>query len=313
MIVVAGSLSFDFIMNFPGYFKDQILPEKIHILNLSFLTEKLNKNFGGTAANIAYNLALLGEKPSILAPAGKDFREYKRFLDKSNINTQYIKVYRNDFTSNYFAIVDKSDNQIGGFYAGVMSKTVNLSLRKIEESIGFVVITPTEPKAMVKFAKECQELKIPYLFDPGMQLPRLTKNQVLDGVNGAKILIGNDYEISLLQKKIDWDKKKILSKVKIVVTTLAGKGSLIETKNKRLRVMAAKPRNISDPVGAGDAYRAGFVLGFLKGFDLKTCGQMGSVTAAYTVEKYGTTTHRFTKKQFCVRYKKNFGKELKLC
>ena len=313
MIVVVGSLSFDFIMNFPGYFKDQILPEKIHILNLSFLTEKLNKNFGGTAANIAYNLALLGEKPSILAPAGKDFREYKRFLDKSNINTQYIKVYRNDFTSNYFAIVDKSDNQIGGFYAGVMSKTVNLSLRKIEESIGFVVITPTEPKAMVKFAKECQELKIPYLFDPGMQLPRLTKNQVLDGVNGAKILIGNDYEISLLQKKIDWDKKKILSKVKIVVTTLAGKGSLIETKNKRLRVMAAKPRNISDPVGAGDAYRAGFVLGFLKGFDLKTCGQMGSVTAAYTVEKYGTTTHRFTKKQFCVRYKKNFGKELKLC
>jgi len=313
MIVVAGSLSFDFIMNFPGYFKDQILPEKIHILNLSFLTEKLNKNFGGTAANIAYNLALLGEKPSILAPAGKDFREYKRFLDKSNINTQYIKVYRNDFTSNYFAIVDKSDNQIGGFYAGAMSKTVNLSLRKIEESIGFVVITPTEPKAMVKFAKECQELKIPYLFDPGMQLPRLTKNQVLDGVNGAKILIGNDYEISLLQKKIDWDKKKILSKVKIVVTTLAGKGSLIETKNKRLRVMVAKPRNISDPVGAGDAYRAGFVLGFLKGFDLKTCGQMGSVTAAYTVEKYGTTTHRFTKKQFCVRYKKNFGKELKLC
>jgi len=312
MIVVAGSLSFDFIMNFPGYFKDQILPEKIHILNLSFLTEKLSKNFGGTAANIAYNLALLGEKPSILAPAGKDFREYKRFLDKSNVNTQYIKVYRNDFTSNYFAIVDKSDNQIGGFYSGAMEKASQLSLKTIKENINFVVISPTIPKAILKFVSECQQLKIPYLFDPGMQLPRLTKSELEKGISEAKILIGNDYEISLMQKKLGWNKKQLLSKIKILITTLAEKGSIIETKNQLIKIKSAKAKKVVDPVGAGDAYRAGFLAGYLKKYDLKTCGQMGALIAVYTVEKYGTTTHHFTKKKFCDRYKENFGKEIKL-
>jgi len=171
MIVVIGSLSFDFVMNFPGKFADQILPEKIHQINLSFLTEKLNKNYGGTAANIAYNLALLGEKPAILSPAGKDFVPYRFFLKKNGVETKYIKVYKNDFTANYFAVVDQTDNQIGGFYAGAMAKADQLSLKKIKEPLDLVIISPTQPEAMVKFAQECQQLKIPYLFDPGMQLP----------------------------------------------------------------------------------------------------------------------------------------------
>lgn len=310
MIVVTGSLSFDFIFNFPGKFSDHIMPEKIHILNLSFLTEKLNKNFGGTAGNIAYNLALLGERPIVLSSAGKDFSPYKKFLTKSGVNTKYIKIYKNDFTSNYFAVVDQSDNQIGGFYAGAMSKTINLSLEKIKESISFVIISPTEPKAMIKFVDECQDLDISYLFDPGMQLPRLAKSQLLKGVLKAKILIGNDYEINLIQKKLGINKKKLLKKVEILITTLAEKGSIVETKGKTIKIKTAKPLNTSDPVGAGDAYRAGFIKGFLSGFDLETCGQMGSVTAAYTVEKYGTTTHKFTKKQFCDRFKKNFKKTI---
>lgn len=312
MIVVTGSLSFDFIMNFPGKFSEHIMPEKIHVLNLSFLTEKLNKNFGGTAGNIAYNLALLGEKPVVLSTAGKDFTSYKKFLKKAGVDTKYIKIYKDDFTSNYFAVIDKSDNQIGGFYAGAMNKTKNLSLTKIKESINFVIISPTDPRAMIKFTNGCQQLGIPYLFDPGMQLPRLTKSQLLKGFSGAKILIGNDYEISLIQKKLGINKKELLGKVEILITTLAEKGSLVETKDKLIKIKAAKPLNVSDPVGAGDAYRAGFIRGFLLGFDLETCGQMGSMTAAYTVEKYGTTTHRFTKKQFCDRFKNNFKKRLLL-
>lgn len=312
MIIVAGSLSFDFVMNFPGKFGDHIMPDKIHVLDLSFLTEKLSKNFGGTAANIAYNLALFGERPAIFAPAGKDFSPYKRFLKKSGVETRYIKIYKNDFTSNYFAIVDQSDSQLGGFYSGAMTKTTSLSLKNIKKSIDFMIISPTDPKAMFKFALECQELKIPYLFDPGMQLPRLKKTQLLKGINGARILIGNDYEISLIEKKLGRGKKVLLKKEMILITTLAEKGSIIETRNRKVKILPAKPLNTSDPVGAGDAYRAGFMVGFLRDFDLKTCGQMGSVCAAYTVEKYGTTTHRFTKKQFCDRYKHNFNIKLKL-
>jgi len=311
MIVVIGSLAFDYVMNFAGRFADQIVPEKIHLINLSFLTDKLNKNFGGTAANIAYNLSLLENKVAILAPAGKDFANFKAFLKSSGVLTKYIKIDKKTFTSNYFAIVDSLDNQIGGFYSGAMAKTSSLSLLNIKEKIDFVIISPTEPKAMLKFAKECQTLKIPYLFDPGMQLPRLTNRQLLSGILRAEILIGNDYEIGLIQKKLKLNKKALLRKVNIIITTLASKGSIIEAKNKKIKIKAAKPISTIDPVGAGDAYRAGFITGFLKNLNLSTCGMIGSLVAVYTVEKQGTTIHKFTKKQFCDRFKRNFNQPLK--
>jgi adenosine kinase len=312
MIVVAGSLSFDYIFNFPGKFKDHILPEKIHLLNLSFLTDKLNKNLGGTAGNISYNLSLLGEKALILAPAGKDFGPYQSFLKKAGIETKYIKRYKNDFTSNYFALVDQRDNQIGGFYAGAMAKADKLFLEKVKEPINLVVISPTKPEAMIKLAQEAQKKDLAYVFDPGMQLPRLSKIQLLKGIRGAEILIGNDYEISLIRKKSNLSKEQLLGKVKILITTLAEKGSLIETQKKKIKIKAAKAKNVSDPVGAGDAYRAGFAAGYLRGLDLGTCGQMGAVTAVYTVEKYGTMTHKFTKGQFEKRYYRNFYDKITL-
>ncbi|MBU0619187.1 carbohydrate kinase family protein [Patescibacteria group bacterium] len=310
MIVVAGSIAFDFIMNFPGRFADQIMPDKIHILNLSLLTDKLRKNYGGTAANTAYNLALLGEKPAILATAGKDFSAYKKFLNKAKVNTQYIKIYKNDYTSNYFALVDQSDNQIGGFYIGAMTKASHLSLKKIKPKPRFMILGPTVPQTIIQLAQECQKLNIPYLFDPGVQIPELSASQILTGLRQTEILIGNDYEIAMLKKKTSLNQSALLKQVKILVTTLAEKGSVIKTQNKTITIKAAQPKNTCDPVGAGDAFRAGFVSGYLKNFDLKACGQMGSVSAAYTVEKYGTTTHRFTKKQFCDRYKLNFKTNL---
>ena len=312
MILVTGSLAFDFIMNFSGRFSDQIIPDKIHILNLSFLTDRLRKNFGGTAANVAYSLALLGKKTTILATAGKDFATYKKFLKKNRVETKYIKIYKNSYTSNYFAVVDKSDNQLGGFYSGPMDKASRLSIKGVKDGIRFAVIGPSAPAAIYKFSKECQELKIPFLFDPGMQIPRLGKKQLLASLFGAEILIANDYEVALIFQKTGLTKTSLLKKVKILITTLAEKGSIIDIQNKTYKIKAAKPKNTSDPTGAGDAYRAGFLAGYLRGFDLKTCGQMGSVCAVYTVEKYGTTTHRFSKKQFIKRYKENYGEEIKL-
>lgn len=306
MIIVTGSLAFDYIFNFPGKFSDHIMIDKIHSLNLSFLTQKLNKNFGGTACNISYNLALLGKKPIVLATAGKDFPVFRRFLSKKGVVTKYIKIIKRDFSSNYFALVDLSDNQIGGFYSGAMEKAVNLSLKDIKEKISFVIISPTEPKAMIKFVKECWQNNLPYLFDPGMQLPRLTKRDLQQGIEKAEILIGNDYEISLIKKILNYSERQLLQKVKILITTLAGQGSIIATNKQMFKIKAAKVTGVADPVGAGDAYRAGFIAGYLKDFSLKVCSQMGAVAAAYAVEKYGTTAHQFTKKQFCDRYKENY-------
>ena len=201
---------------------------------------------------------------------------------------------------------------MGGFYFGAMDKDERLSIKSVKDKISFVIIGPSTQDSIFKFSRECQELKIPFLFDPGMQIPRLNKKQLLTSLFGVEILIANDYEVALLLKKIGLTKKALLKKVEILITTLAEKGSIVETKNKSVKIKAARPKNTCDPVGAGDAYQAGFLAGYLRDFDLKTCGQMGSVCAAYTVEKYGTTTHRFSKREFEKRYKKNYREEIKL-
>jgi len=310
VVITAGSLSFDYIFNFPGRFSEHIMPEKIHLLNLSFLTNKLHKNFGGTAGNISYSLALLKEETSVLATAGKDFKDYQDFLKQSGVETKYIKVYNDEFTSNYFVLVDKRDNQIGGFYSGAMENASELSLDLVKDKPEFMIISPTVPEAMIKFSSECREKSIPYMFDPGMQLPRLKKDQLLKGIKGCEILIGNDYEIGLIQKKLHKTLKQLLKISKIIVTTLGNKGSIIRTRDKIIRIKPAKVKSNKDPVGAGDAYRAGFVKGYVNNLDLKTCGQMGATTAVYTVEKYGTTTHSFDIEDFQKRYYKNFKKKL---
>lgn len=309
MILVTGSLAFDQIMDFPGAFADQIMPDKIHMINLSFLTDTLSKNFGGCAGNIAYNLSLLGVQSAILSSAGKDFSDYKKFLDKNKINTSYIQCCKDLFTANYFVVCDKKNNQIGGFYSGAMSNDKKLSLDSVKGKIDLLIISPTDPEAMINFAKQSKEKNIPYMFDPGMQLPRLTNTQLMLGIKNAEILIANDYEMALIQKRLHLSAQQLLEKVKILITTLGDKGSVI---NNKIKIGIARPCKVIDPVGAGDAYRAGFATGFIKDLDLKTCGQMGAVLAVYTIEKQGTTTHAFTKKEFYDRFKANFRKAINL-
>lgn len=310
-VIVTGSLGYDYIMDFPGRFADRIMPDKIHKLSLSFLVDKLNKNFGGTAGNIGYTLKLLGTEPHILAPAGNDFLPYKKFLTKNKISSEFIREYEDVVTGSYFVITDQDDNQIGSFYEGALKHNHKLSLRGVAAPITFVIISPTTPSAMKRFVKECRQLKYPYLYDPAFQIDNFSADELRDGITGAQILIGNDYEIALIEKKLQITHEKLITMVPIVVTTLGSKGSTIES-GKKITIKAAKAQNTSDPTGAGDAYRAGFVAGYLRGFDLTTCGQMGSVAAAYTVEQYGTQTHHFTQKAFVSRYKKSFGSVLVL-
>lgn len=313
MILITGSLAFDHIMDFPGRFGDHILPDKIHQLNISFLVEDLHKSFGGTAGNIAYTLSLLGVRCAILGMAGGDFVTYKEFLEKNEVDTRYIKTVNNLFTSVAFGITDREDNQIWGFYTGADSLSEHLSISDVKEKIDFGIISPNHPRAMVRFAGEYQKIKIPYLFDPGMQLPHLSAEDLRIAFQGAKIIIGNDYEVQIMEKKSGIADLATLGKDnKIIITTLGEHGSDISYNKETIHILPARVRRSDDPAGAGDAYRAGFVAGFLRGLPMQICGQMGAVAAAYTVEKYGTTTHHFTLEEFARRYKENFGEEIRL-
>jgi len=308
--VVTGSLGYDYIMNFNGRFADRIMPDKLHKISLSFLADKLTKNIGGTAGNLAYTLHLLGIEPSIISAAGNDFDEYKKFLTKHGIDTSGIRIVKDEPTGSYHVVTDKDDNQIGAFYAGALKYNKEL---EISASSNFVVVGPNDPEAMKVYIRQCREKKLRYMYDPAFQIDSMSPDELRFAIEGAELLIGNDYEISLIEQKLEISHEELLVMgPKAIITTIGAKGSIIETRKEAIAVKPAKPKNVSDPTGAGDAYRGGFLAGYLRGFDLLTCGQMGAVAAVYTVEKYGTVTHHYTKDDFIKRYEENYGTKLVL-
>lgn len=301
-VVVTGSLAFDHIMNLPGSFSDYIMPDKIHKLNVSFLVDTLRKEFGGTGGNIAYNLALLGIKVKLLAGIGSDGNDYVTWLKRAGIDVSGVKQFSDVLTAAGFVITDRKDNQIWNFYGGAMRKVSQLSLQSIKVGPKLVVIAPNDPEAMITYAKECQKKNWDYLFDPAFYTPELLGKDLAMATRGAKIVVGNDYEITMLKRKIG----DIKAAGQVWVTTLGEEGSVVRQGKGEWRIPAAKVGVVVDPTGAGDAYRAGFVAGYLQGLALKVCGRMGAVCAAYTVEKYGTQTHKFNRKEFKQRYAANF-------
>lgn len=307
-ILIGGSIAYDNIMEFPGLFKDHILPEKIHSLNVSFLVETLKKVRGGTAPNIAYNLSLVGEKASIFGTAGKDFSEYRHWLIENGVETKHIRILEDDFTANCFITTDMANNQITGFYPGAMARDAEISLKDIDlKDVSMVVIAPTEPDAMIKWTKECQELEVPYLYDPGMQIPRLTGHDLIKGIMGAKIAIFNEYEYIMMVEKTALSREEILNNVDLLVETLGARGSNLWTRKERIHVPAAKPTHVVDPTGAGDAYRAGLLKGYFEGAKLDVIGRCASVSAVYALEHKGGTGHKYTTEEFNTRYKENYG------
>jgi adenosine kinase len=310
-IVVAGSLGYDYIMVFPGYFKDHILPDKLHQLSVSFLVNSMTRQRGGCAGNIAYNLSLLGERPRIMGTVGQDFAEYRRWLETQGIDTTYIVEVEDEFTATCTIITDMADNQIAGFYSGAMSMAHTLSFRTLDyHSIKVVIISPNDPSAMVRYSHECRELSIPYIYDPGQQIVRLSGKELVDGVLGAKMLIVNDYEFEMIRNKTGLSEEDVLDLTEVVIITKGEHGSVIETKEKTLEIPIVKPRQVADPTGAGDAYRAGIIKGYVHGCSLDTMGKMGSLTATYAIEAPGTQNHRYTWAEFAARYRENFGDEL---
>lgn len=311
-VLIIGTLAFDYIMNFSGRFADRIMEDKIHSISLSFLVDKLSKQYGGTSANIAYTLKLLGTEPLIFVSAGNDFSAYKTYLQKKKISTKYISLVKDVPTSSYFVVTDQDNNQIGSFYIGASKYAAAKSLQEVNEHIDLAIIAPTIPQAMKKAVNECQAGKIPYIYDPAFQIAIFTKEELKTGITGAKFLIGNDYEISMIEDKLEVSHEELVAMVPAVITTIGDKGSIIETRTESIHIKPAKPKSTTDPTGAGDAYRAGFIAGYVRGYPLDICGQMGSVAAVYTVETYGTQTHSFTKKEFVERYEENYHSVIRL-
>ena len=320
-IFVSGSIARDVIMDFPGRFRDYIDPKRIHVLSLSFAVENLKENFGGAAANICYNLALLGERPAILGRLGREGLEIKKYLQKQGIDTNGIVISESRRTATAYIITDRDDNQIAGFHAGAMNESVKFP--KVNKG-DWGIIAAENPRNMIKLAKYYAARGVNYIFDPGQAITALSKQDLIAGIKGAKVLIGNDYEIGLIARKIPAIKKVLTvraqsrtfqarnyefsfstgSKTKfsgIIVRTLGPKGSEIYCDRKKIQIGIAKPRRVVDPTGAGDAYRAGFLKGLILGYNLKECGRLGAAVASFAVEKYGTQNHRFTWKEILKR------------
>lgn len=306
-IICTGSIAYDYLMSFPGYFKDHIIPEKLDSISLSFLVDSMIRQRGGTAPNIAYNLALLGEKPKLMGTVGEDFKDYRGWLDKHGVDTTLVEEIDGVFTASFFANTDLSNNQIASFYTGAMAYAKNLSIKNLEKNDAeLVVISPNDPTAMCKYAGECRELGIPYLYDPGQQVVRSTPDEIREGILGAQSLFINDYEYELIQKHTRMSADEIINAVDFVVITLGEKGSDIRVKDQHYPIPPIHPACIADPTGVGDAFRGGFLRGKRLGLDWQTCGQMGSLAATYCLENRGTQNHSYTIQEFIKRYRTLF-------
>ncbi len=310
-IVVTGSIAYDYIMNFPGYFKDHILPDKVHMLTVSFLVDSMRRMRGGVAGNIAYSLALLGEHPLVVATVGQDFAEYRAWMERQGIDVSGIAEVPDEFTASCFINTDKANNQILAFYTGAMAQSKNLSLEGLGlEPDDLVVISPTDPEAMTRYTEECRRLGVPFLFDPGKQTPRLDAEQIVNGLTGASVLVGNDYEYAMMAKKIGWSEAELIAAAPLTVVTRGQQGSTIytsATNGQGIDIPVAPIAEVLDPTGAGDAYLAGLAFGLARKLPLPVTGRIAALTAAYTIEQRGCQEHYFTPAEFAERYAAAFG------
>ena len=327
-LIVTGSIAFDYLMSFPGKFTEHILAEHLQRVSLSFLVDSMDKRRGGCAPNIAYTLALLGERPYLVASAGQDFREYDEWLQAVGIDTSYVRHVPDKFTASFFCSTDTENNQIASFYIGAMANASELSLRTIQQP-GLVIISPNDPGAMIQYAEECRTIGVPFIFDPGQQCARLSGDELRDGISGARVVICNDYEFELIRQKTGLGEYAILGQATALVITRGedgcsvyegeggrgrgeegrgkGEGGSGKGEGARVDIKAITPHRIIDPTGVGDAFRGGLMKGMACGKSFKECAQLGTVAATYALEHLGGQSHAYTVREFSERYAQHFG------
>jgi adenosine kinase len=305
-IVVTGSIAFDYLMSFPGKFTEHFLPEHMDRVSLSFLVDSMDKRRGGCAPNIAYTLALLGERPRLMATAGQDFGDYRRWLEAARVDTSLVREVDGKFTASFFCSTDRDSNQIASFYTGAMANAGELSFRDVPDC-GMAIISPNDPGAMLTYAEECRALGIPFLWDPGQQCARMSGAELRDGMLGAMIVIANDYEFELIRQKTGMNEEAILERSGALVVTRGERGCSIIERHTKTDVAAVSPHKIVDPTGVGDAFRGGLLKGLACSASYRVCAQIGSVAATYALEHLGGQSHAYTWPEFLERYEQHFG------
>ncbi len=306
-ILISGSIAFDYLMTFPGHFKDHLLAEHLEKVSLSFLVDSLIKRRGGIAPNIAYTLALLGGQSAIMGTAGKDFGEYQEWLDEHGVDTGHVKIFEDHYTASFFATTDHSNAQVASFFPGAMAEAATLSLKDLETKPDLVVVSPNDPAAMDKAIAECKELGIPYIYDPSQQIIRVDGQTLLQGLDGALSMFVNEYEFELVKDKTGLDLDGIMHHLQFLVVTLGPRGATIYHSQGEENIIAAPTDNILDPTGGGDAFRGGFLTAYRLGLDWETCGRIGSLAATYCLENEGPQGHFYTLDEFIARYYEVFG------
>ncbi len=307
--LICGSVAYDNIMVFEDSFKNHILPDKIHILNVSFLVPHLRREFGGCAANIAFNLKLLGADPLPMATVGQDFEPYQHWLTRWGVRQDHINVLDGVLTAQAFITTDLDDNQITAFHPGAM----NFAERnKVSDAKGATIgiVSPDGRAGMIEHAQQFAEAGIPFIFDPGQGLPMFGGDDLRRFIDQSRWVTVNDYEWQLMMERTGWSVADVTAKTEALIVTRGGEGSVIYTKEQQYEIPSAKPDAIEDPTGCGDAYRAGLLYGLLNGLDWETTGRIASLMGAIKIAKHGTQNHHFTRDEFEQRFKASFGRSI---
>ncbi len=306
--LICGSYAFDQIMVFPDQFKNHILPDKVHMLNVSFLVPEMRREFGGTAGNIAYNLNLLGGEGVPMATVGSDFAPYRKWMEQSGIATTHLQEIEGSYTAQAFITTDMDDNQITAFHPGAMN-SAHLNQVGSAEGVSLGIVSPDGREGMVEHANQFAEADIPFIFDPGQGLPMFGREDLLQFIDQATWIAVNDYESALMQERTGLSVAEIAERVEAMVVTLGGNGSLIYTGGHRIEIPAVSVEHAADPTGCGDAFRAGLLFGLMNGMDWQTTGQIASLMGAIKIGTHGTQNHHFTMDEFRSSYRETFGGE----
>jgi adenosine kinase len=307
--LICGSMAFDTIMVYPEPFKNHILPDKIHILNVCFEVPQLRREFGGTAGNIAYNLKLLGEQGLPMATVGGDFAPYAEWMDRHGISRTYIKEISGAYTAQAFITTDVDDNQITAFHPGAMYHA-HEQVVPAKAGIKLGIVAPDGREAMLQHARQFHAAGIPFIFDPGQGMPLFSGEELKEFIELANWVAVNDYESQMLERKTGMTAYEVAEQVSAMIVTWGAKGSVIYTKGQRIDVPAAKAEAVVDPTGCGDAFRAGIIHGLLRELDWEITGQIASLMGSIKIASRGTQNHSFTRAEFDARYKEAFGTKL---
>ena len=302
--LVTGSIAYDYLMRFPGSFQRHFIPDELHNMSLSFLVDDMTKHWGGVAANIAVTLAKFGQRPKLMGTVGRDFGDYRRWLESHGVDCSTVIQIDEVFTASFFANTDDDNNQLAFFYGGAMNLARNYRIADIvRQRPDLVVISPNDPVAMVNLCDECRRMSLRFIYDPGQQVARLSGDELRRGLQDAFMMVVNIYEASVVFEKTGLTLEDLREQAEIIVITESEKGSKIYCGEDIIEVEAFPPTAIADPTGAGDAYRAGFIYGLSKRLPLQLCAQMGALSATYALEVVGTQNHAFTRAEFVKRFR----------